>query len=91
MAAIRSEFAGNREEWGERFKQARERAEQFADAFVSDSFDARSFEVGKHVEQRALFGADRIVRIAQLALPVLTAEQRSKLAEVVESRVDELD
>jgi Spy/CpxP family protein refolding chaperone len=91
IAAVKAELGGDREQMRERFKQAKERSGELADAFVSDSFDARSLEVGKHAQHMALAGANRIMRVVQVALPLLTAEQRTKLAEVVQSRLDAFD
>lgn len=82
---------GDREAMRERFKEGRGRMKEMAEAFVSDSFDARSFGFGERIEKMAGAGSERFLRVAAVALPILTSEQRSKLADIVEGRLEKRD
>ena len=58
------------------------RLKAFANAFASDSFDAKTLSTGDGSKSPLMaFGATRMARLAEAAAPVLTAEQRTKYAE----------
>jgi hypothetical protein len=56
-------------------------------AFKSDKFDAKKVAGGKAASgHMAKWGATRMVRFVEVALPVLTPEQRTGLAAVLRER-----
>jgi Spy/CpxP family protein refolding chaperone len=69
---------------------SQDRMEAFATAFASDKFDART--LGANDAQRGRFahsGAARMVRFYEIATPVLTPDQRSKLADHLRDRAND--
>ena len=66
-------------------KRAEMRAhlEKVAEAFKSDSFDARALDVGKQLGGMATLLPERASRMLSIAMPVLTPEQRAKLAVII--------
>jgi Spy/CpxP family protein refolding chaperone len=66
-------------------KYDREEAEAhmkaFADAFVAESFDAHAMKGGEVNGHMATWGAHRMVHFYKAAAPVLTPEQRTKVAD----------
>jgi len=63
-------------------KDVSEHVTAFAAAFKADDFDARSLDAGSRraATHVARWGATRLARFCEAAAPVLTAEQRTKLA-----------
>ncbi len=61
-------------------KRAEERLQAFTTAFVADSFDAKSL-TGNENGHIAIHGAKRMVLFYETITPLLTADQRTKLAE----------
>ena len=87
---IRSSFLAEREAHegeagGMKAKRAEMRAhlEKVAEAFKSDSFDARALDVGKQLGGMATLLPERASRMLSIAIPVLTPEQRAKLAVII--------
>ncbi|MGD0675807.1 MAG: Spy/CpxP family protein refolding chaperone [Polyangiaceae bacterium] len=63
-------------------KDAEAHLKSFADAFASDSFDAKSLTMGGPANgQVAAWGLTRMAHLYEAATPVLTHEQRVKLAD----------
>ncbi len=64
-------------------KEVHEHMQSFATAFKSDTFDARTLGAGATGANAhmATWGATRMARFFEAAAPVLTPEQRTKLAE----------
>ena len=73
-----------------RFKQTRERLHDAAEAFESDRFDARTYQLGKHAPEIAKTFSQAMVRAVELSMPILTAPQREKLAAILERKATEL-
>jgi hypothetical protein len=55
----------------------------FGEAFRADAFDARTIPGGSADVELSAFGAARVARFYEAVDPVLTAEQRAKLAEIL--------
>jgi Spy/CpxP family protein refolding chaperone len=69
---------------------AQDRVESFAVAFAGDKFDART--LGASDNERGRFahsGAARMVRFYEIVTPVLTPDQRSKLADHLRDRAND--
>lgn len=62
------------------FDGMREHMKAVADAFVSDKFDPVALGVGKQAKMMAEQGATRSADMAEVAVRILTPEQRTKLA-----------
>lgn len=88
--AVKAEFWAKRDEHKARFSGMRERLHAAAEAFESDRFDARTFELGKHAPEMAKTFSQGMVRVVELAMPVLTPAQRGKLALVLERKAAEI-
>jgi Spy/CpxP family protein refolding chaperone len=89
--AVKGEFMAKRAEHKERFGQMKERMEAAAEAFESDRFDARALELGKNAPEMARVFSQGMVRVAELAIPVLTPVQREKLAVILERKANEME
>jgi len=61
-------------------QKAQEHMEAFGNAFVQDSFDAKTLQMNAN-PQIAGYGAMRMARFYETVTPLLTPEQRTKLAE----------
>ena len=79
MRAKRGEM---RAKWGQRKADMKAAAE----AFKSDSFDARSLAAFQHRPGFAKQKGQRMIAFSEAVLPILTAEQREKLATMIEKR-----
>lgn len=66
--------------------EMRARLEEAAAAFVSETFDPRALEAASPPADRARRMPERMVHLAEVALPLLTAEQRQKLAGYLRDR-----
>ena len=77
-AALHASFG----ERGPKFdpKKAEEHIQAFSTAFVSDNFDAKTLSANANSEL-STHGAKRHVLFLETVTPLLTAEQRTKLAE----------
>jgi len=65
-------------------KEGAEYVKAFGIAFESDTFDARSLGAGGALNAHiATWGATRMARLYEAVTPVLTADQRAKLADVL--------
>jgi len=69
-----------------RFLAVRRAFKQAAAAFISDSFDAHQLELVRLMERRHK-RAGKVLAMAAEALPLLTPEQRDRLAKIVEQRL----
>jgi Spy/CpxP family protein refolding chaperone len=68
-------------------KEAQDHMKAFAEAWKSDSFDAKSLGTGKDAaEKMARFAATRMARVLEAAAPVLTPDQRAKLSAQIRER-----
>ena len=64
--------------------EADEHLKEFGAAFASDKFDAKSMKTGATLNEHiATWGVTRMALIYQAAAPVLTAEQRTKMADTL--------
>jgi Spy/CpxP family protein refolding chaperone len=64
-------------------------AKAFGAAFVSDSFDAKTLTTGGPASAHiATWGATRMARVYEAVTPVLTAEQRTKLADMLKRHAE---
>lgn len=64
--------------------KAEERLEAFGVAFASDTFDAKTLTAGGGMNAHlAVWGVRRMAHLYEAAAPVLTPEQRTKLAESI--------
>jgi Spy/CpxP family protein refolding chaperone len=58
------------------------------EAFASERFDARTLDVGKNGSDLVRMLSNGVVRFVEVALPVLTPEQRARFAQMVRARED---
>jgi hypothetical protein len=65
--------------------EGKQHMQALATAFVSDDFDAAALNVGAHDGMEKHF-EKRMTRLLEAAVPVLTADQREKLAAKIEAR-----
>jgi Spy/CpxP family protein refolding chaperone len=64
-------------------------AKAFGAAFVSDTFDAKTMTSGGPATAHiAAWGANRMARLYEAVTPVLTAEQRTKLADLLKRHAE---
>jgi Spy/CpxP family protein refolding chaperone len=83
-AALKASAAGVR---GHFRGQAMKRLEAFEAAFVADKFDAAALKTGAGDDGHfAAHGSKRLLHFYETALPLLTPEQRAKLAEHLRER-----
>ncbi len=78
-----------REGMREKFEEGREKMKAFAEAFASDSFDAKAFDFKGPMQGMMHHGGGRMLHFVETALPILNAEQRVKLADEIEARVSD--
>jgi Spy/CpxP family protein refolding chaperone len=78
---VRTAMQGRAPAMRERAEAIRARMKAVADAFEGDAFDAKALGVGQSSGEMARAWADGMVEFVEAMLPVLTPEQRSKLAE----------
>lgn len=70
-------------------KPATDHVQAFATAFKADSFDAHSLANANGADgHMAKWGATRMARFFEAAAPVLTADQRAKLAQMIRDRAN---
>jgi Spy/CpxP family protein refolding chaperone len=70
-------------------KEVQDHLQAFATAFKSDTFDAKKLAGAKVANgQMARWGATRMARFIEAATPVLTPEQRTKLAGILRERAN---
>lgn len=82
MRAKRGEMKGKR-------SQRKADMQAAAQAFMSDSFDARTLAAFNHKRPGfAKAKGQRMVAFSEAVLPILSAEQREKLATLIEKRAD---
>lgn len=86
MKASWEKHREQKEDMRAKFEEGREKMRAFADAFVSDSFDAKKFEFPGPPGGMMRHGGDRMVKFVETAMPILTPEQRAKLADEIEKR-----
>jgi Spy/CpxP family protein refolding chaperone len=73
-------------------KDVQDHLQAFATAFKSDTFDAKKLTGAKVANgQVARWGATRMARFIEAATPVLTPEQRTKLAGILRDRANKSD
>jgi Spy/CpxP family protein refolding chaperone len=61
----------------------------FDSAFVADKFDAKTLPASSSESSRIVsFGAARMARVYEALLPVLTADQRTKVADMLRQRAE---
>jgi len=73
-------------------KEVQEHLEALATAFKADKFEAKTLKGGKAANGHlARWGATRMARFLEAAAPVLTAEQRTKLAQMIRDRSTKVD
>jgi Spy/CpxP family protein refolding chaperone len=89
--AVKAEFMAKRGEHKARLSQLRDNLHDAADAFESDQFDARSFELAKHAPEIAKTFSQGMVRAIELSMPLLTAPQRDKLAAILDRKAAEIE
>lgn len=68
-------------------KEVTDQLQAFGTAFKADKFDARSLKGASAASGRmAKWGATRMARFFEAAAPILTADQRAKLAQMIRDR-----
>ena len=73
-------------------KEVQDHLTAFAAAFKADTFDAKKLAGGKAANgHMAKWGATRMARFIEAAAPVLTPEQRTKLAEKIRAHAEKSD
>jgi Spy/CpxP family protein refolding chaperone len=73
-------------------KEVQDHLQAFATAFKADKFSAKTLSKGKAADAHlAKWGATRMARFLEAAAPVLTADQRTKLAQQIRERVNHPD
>ena len=85
VAQLGAHFADHGHEHGE-FKA---RAEAIAQAFASDSFDAKTLDVGKDASAFMRPMGEAMLTLVEATLPELSPAQRAKLAEHVRARASD--
>ncbi len=80
-------FKGHRSEMKKHRSDHRARIKAAAEGFMSDSFDSSSFDMFGGHATRMQTHLPRFVAIAGQVLPLLTTEQRDKLAEMIEKKI----
>jgi Spy/CpxP family protein refolding chaperone len=85
-AKVRAEMERARPAARERMQRAHERMEELADAFVSDSFDAKALGLGQEGATLRRAFAESLLRVTAAVLPELSPAQRQALAEIVRAR-----
>jgi Spy/CpxP family protein refolding chaperone len=83
---VRAEVERARPAARERMGRAHERMQELAEAFVSDSFDAKALGLGEEGATLRRAFAESILRVAAAVLPELSPAQRQALAEIVRAR-----
>ncbi len=84
---LREEFQRDRRAFDEsRRAQAHARMREIGQAFLSDSFDARALDVGRDAPDLTQKISSAAVRFVKVVVPVLTPEQRAKLASIIRTR-----
>jgi Spy/CpxP family protein refolding chaperone len=70
-------------------KEVQDHLQAFATAFKADTFDAKKLSGAKAANgHMARWGATRMARFIEAATPVLTPEQRAKLAQTIRQHAD---
>jgi Spy/CpxP family protein refolding chaperone len=87
--AVKAKMMAKRDEHRSRFGEMRERAREAAEAFESERFDPKMLELDRRAPEAAKRFAEGVVEMVEVALPHLTPQQRSKLAEIIERKADE--
>jgi Spy/CpxP family protein refolding chaperone len=82
-SAMGESFHAKREER----QQMRAHLDAIGEAFESETFDAKALDVGADGAEMARERVERVVTLVGIALPVLTADQRAKLAEHIQDHV----
>jgi len=68
-------------------KEVQDHMQKFGPAFKADTFDAKSLATGPAAQgHMATWGATRMARLYEAAAPVLTPDQRTKLAQLIRDR-----
>lgn len=86
LATIRARVAGGSSGVPTEMVTAFAHMKRIADAFASDSFDAHALGVGDHAATVGPAMANLILTHLDAALPVLTAEQRTRLAQMIRAQ-----
>lgn len=87
--AMKASFEQHKGEKGDmhaKFEEGREKMKAFAEAFVSDSFNAKEFDFKGPLSGMMHHGGGRMLHFVETAMPILNAEQRVKLADEIEAR-----
>lgn len=73
-------------------KEVQDHIHAFVTSFKSDTFDAKTLAGGKAANgHMARWGATRMARFLEAAAPVLTPDQRTKLAQTIRDRASKAD
>jgi Spy/CpxP family protein refolding chaperone len=85
-AAMKAQWAGHTKgELGQQFSGRRQRMQTLALAFTGPAFDAAALDVGSGLATRAEQGPEHKVKMLSVMLPILTADQRQQLAQILRS------
>jgi small-conductance mechanosensitive channel len=85
-ASMKAAYAERGEEMHAEHAQMKARMQALATAFQSDTFDARALDVGGHAAGAMGHFAGMRQAFLRAAVPVLSADQREKLASKIEAR-----
>ena len=65
-------------------EEMRAHMQKMADAFKSDTFDARALDIGKEMPVMAGHHAEKAEKFLSMVTPILTAPQRAKLSAMIQ-------
>ena len=89
MKAERAAHEGDSAAGAAHFKEMKLHMKETADAFVSDGFDAKTVDLGRHAMGAAKW-ATHAARFVEVAIPILTSEQRALFAKQIRARAEKI-